>query len=77
MERILINKNLLPFGFSTIVKRKLRRAGYKGISQAQIFYTANTGGGLDNVPILKILTSIAVNNYQHKYMRNGKRISDK
>lgn len=76
-ENILINKSFLPHNYSTITMNKLRRMGYKGIKQSHIFYTANTGGGLNKKPILQVLTSMVVKNYQLKFMKNGKRISDK
>lgn len=76
-EKIFINKSLLPHNYSIIARNKLRRMGYKGIKQYHIFYTANTGGGLEQKPILQVLTSLVVKNYQIKFMKNGKRIIDK
>lgn len=71
MKDIKINPAYLPFGFSVMALRILKRRGYTTLTQPHIFYTLKTGGGYDRKVIMSVLAGIAVNYYQkinkHKY----------
>ena len=62
--QINIVRAYMPYNFAAIAKNKLRREGYKGITEPKIYYTIKTGGGYNSKAILRVLAGMQVNQYQ-------------